>query len=519
MLSVMIVDDEKWICELIRQSVDWDELGMEVTGVAHNGSEALAIMSEHNMDIVISDIRMPGMDGLDLIRTAQEKGFQSRFIIISGYQDFEYAKSALQSRAANYILKPVDEDELTLTLFKLREEIGALKMQERQKVQFAETKGKLREQFIRMLAKEDKVIDKGYVEEMNAGAKSFLCVAFRLDPSDPKNPDETIFSILAEQLAQTVDLAMKDCRISAVSFLEENAVFYVLEFHRDTDAVKVLKNCFPDIRLKVNAYRGYKLTMGIGTVVNDLENLHHSYLEADCAVKYRLIAGTDKMIESEKLNFIEKSISGTLSMTMRNRLVNLCEAGNEDGLREWIDEFLEFENIGGINPQIIYDRARAVLSAFLDAVHDHENDLELLMKEVSWADSLSTLKETLKRIMGRILLQKMKQHEHESSKPVAIAKDYITQHYKEDIVLSDAADRVFLNPNYLSALFKKETGSTFLNYLQNYRIEIAKQLLKETAKKVSAIAEEVGYRDTGHFTKLFKKYTTLTPAEYRKLYT
>ena len=532
MISVLIVDDEKWICELINKSVSWNELGMQVAAIANNGMEALDAMQKHAVDVVITDIRMPGMDGITLIKKARENGLESRFIIISGYQDFEYAQKAIKYNVKNYLLKPIDEDELTLTLYKIREEIqDSRKKQERDialETRLEESSSKLKEQFIRMIVKNGTTgsafQNMDPKAEFGFDGDCYRCVIFRIDSATGGPCEKDVAALLTNRVVETVNKAMGAYCCSAFSFTDEYTISYIFNFNRGEDIKKHLKDCFVDLRLTVNTYRNYVLTMGVGSAVNDFGRLNHSYSEADIALKYRLIAGYNKMIESEYLKLDKSAAKDILTSAQRRKLINLILTANLDELNRWIESIFNFEDRQKINPVVLFDMAKSIFLCLGETLAEtkytlNEKELKSFFAEIECSISLEMFIAKIKnRLTGEIeCWETEKQKEY--SRPIATVKEFIGKNYDRDITLSEAADKVFLNPNYLSSLFKKETDMTFLEYLQKRRMEAAQDLLKDTGVKVSAIPGMVGYSDVKHFSKLFRKIVGLSPSEYRKLYT
>lgn len=530
MIPVLIVDDEKWICELIRQSVAWSDLGMIVAGLAYNGNEAMNLIEKHKAEVVITDIRMPGIDGISLIRQIREKGINTRFIIISGYQDFEYAQNAIKYNVTDYLLKPIDEDELTLTLFKIAENIRSnqqkIERQNALETKLEETSSKLKEQFIRMFVK-DGTVDSTIKSmdsmiELEFKEKLFRCVIFRIDRMTGGVCEKDVEYIILKKILETVDKMMSPF-CSYYSFGDDNTTVFVFNFDRDAEIKKHLKDCFIDLKLTVNTYRDYVLTMGVGNTVNTFEKIHHSYANADIAVKYRLVAGQNRMIESELLKLDNSAAKDFLTPALRRKLINLIQTGDKENLCVWIDNVFRFEERKKINPVVLFDVERSIFACFRETLAEtgyilDSTELQPILSEIESSNSLDMF---VGRIKGNLIdeIEKWEEKKREEcSRPIAAVKEYIGKNFERDITLADAAARVFLNPNYLSSLFKKETSMTFLEYLQKYRMEVAQDLLKDASVRPALIPEMVGYKDSKHFAKLFKKIVGLSPAEYRKLY-
>jgi len=527
MYKVLIVDDEKWICELIASSVPWSEMGMQVIATAGNGLEALQILEQNEIDVVITDIRMPGMDGIGLIRAARDIGYSAQFVIVSGFQDFEYAKSALEYNVKSYLVKPVDEDELTVVLYKIIDEMNESSRNENNHAMVQkrlETVSRhMKEQFARMVVKDDNqkhilenvdLIDElGFIHSHNA------CVVFRIDGNTGNVPEQNIITMLADRLSEQVDRVLFDMEIVYANYAEDQSLVYILNFDGNESVVERLKNHMGDFKQLIGAYRHYSLTVGLGSIVNEIESISDSFRDADTAVKYRLIAGRNQFIDSVSLPFGIQRIQ--LDETQKRKLLSLVETLDKDGVKGLIDQVFVPEIEGIINPANLIDMSKELWDRFREMLSEAHYEVSKSEQEVyarmESSGSIDMLASYLTDIMVEELTGLEQNRKAEHSRPVIKAKEFITNHYSEPISIGDVAAHVHLNPNYLSKLFKTETGNTFLHYLTQYRIEAAKEMMKDSGKKLADISEAVGYKDTRHFTKIFRKTVGLTPYEFRKL--
>ena len=528
MFNVLIVDDEKWICELICSSVQWNELGMQVCATAGNGLEALQALEDEKIDVVITDIRMPGLDGIGLIKTARERGYAGHFVIVSGFQDFEYAKSAIQFNVKSYLVKPVDEDELTVILYKITDE---LKESERNRKDHDAVRTRLesvskhmKEQFARLLvqgaAQKHILKDIDIVDELGFVHPQCLCVVFRIDGNPGIVPENDIVVMLSDRIMEYVNKALVDMGFVYACYMEEQSAVYILNFGADEQVADHLKNHMGDLKQLVGAYRQYALTVGVGSVVNGIGRISDSFRDADTAVKYRLIAGRNQFIDSMSLSFDKNKLR--LTETHKRRLASLIETQDKEGLNDFIGQVFMPEDKNKVNPADLFDIARELWTFFRETLAEarfkvNASELEVYRKMES-SSSITMLSSYLSGILAEELLRFEEHKSEEYSRPVAAIKEYISSHYASPISVGDAAARVHLNPNYLSKLFKTETGLTFLDYLTQYRMDAAKEMLKDISIKISGIPEAVGYKDMRHFVKIFRKISGLTPHEYRKLY-
>ncbi len=408
-MKVLIADDEDRVCRLIYRLIKWDELDMEVAAIAHNGLEVLSMIEEHRPDIVITDIRMPGLDGLEMIRRAKELDGTLEFIIISGYRHFEYAQNAIRYGAGDYLLKPVKEAELYSVLERMRNQYqmrhNQITQEERYKALIQNNRDRLRTTFFTDVVLKHSAperinslewINETYHYEFSEGY--FQIVILKVD-SIAFNREENLDYIQKK----IVDLAGK--KLKALVFDKE----YFLEESR----CMILLNYRPEKEMEI--YKAFK------SLINEL------MLQNDIFESLKVTAG-----------------------------------------------------LGSTEKEAVFDFVSEVI--------------------------LTSIGEAVKR------------KQEEGKRPIREAKNYIRLHYKDALTLEKVSGVVDLNASYLSALFKKETGKTFLEYLTKVRMDKAKEMLKETNETISAICQEVGYSDTKYFVKCFQKYTGLKPNQYRKVY-
>lgn len=521
MFSVLIVDDEKWICELIERSVRWDEFGMTVAGIAQNGMEAMRILRSRPMDIVITDIRMPGMDGLDLIRTAQSEGICPAFIIISGYQDFEYARIAMQYHVRNYLLKPVDEDELAMTLIKVLDEIISNNSDRDEHAEdrklLQEKTNCLQEQFVRMMVRESSAqIDIQSLPGL-IGAGAYACVLFRLRLMKPFAEEYSDFVQKRENLRKTVEGTFSKRFRKYVLFTDSNYVCAVVGDTGTEDSFPgYIRNVIEETQIDTGENGGYSVSVSIGSVVSDINSIPASFRDADNSSKYSLISETQSVIMADGLGAVRADRGNILSNRERIEFINAYNSENDQAIEDATAAI--FQQIGrGADAAQYYQVAKELIGIIDSNCVSIGKTAEKIEQEIEWFGAVDLLRQY---VVSTIIDARNKAKEDADkgrSAYVQTACQYIKNNFEKDITLNEVAKEVYLNPAYFSMLFKKETGLGFTDYLQEYRMERAKELLNYTTRKVASIAAEVGYSDVRYFNRLFKKKIGLTPSEYRRL--
>ncbi len=535
-IRVMIADDEEKVCQLIAHLADWKSLDMELVEIAHSGIEAMEVIRKWRPDIVITDIRMPGYSGLDLIREAKELLPQIEFIIISGYRHFEYAQTALRFGVKDYLLKPIRKDELNAALNRMRgaymERNKRLSQEEMFRITLQNNLDRLRTGlFLDILLRRRSVrnlldierINRQYHYQFRPGC--FQIVMLKIDGVSPK-------SVVSQEFLQKKVLAAFNSRIREYCFdseicLEGYTCYAVLNYSEKNYKTvrRVLKQILDYLLIQNDIFERLQVTVGCGSVERDINRIRESLRAAALAAEERILKGTNRVLEYEKggeSSFAESSAFFEFNQQMKNAVENLDEQGvlaSIDGLRE------KMTADAGNRGHDILQMAKEVLNVYLFA--SKENKYPLRMEENFFEDyafaidnmsSVSEIFAYVKQVIGGSFRELIRAKLLEDNRPVRMAKQFIKEKYGSPITLETVSDQVGLNAAYFSTLFKKETGLTFTEHLLRTRIEAAKDMLKDTNLSVAAICEKVGYSDNKHFSKTFMRETGLRPNQYRKLY-
>lgn len=527
MIRVIVADDEPKVCQLICGLVDWGALDMEVAGVAHNGIEALEMVETLSPDLIITDIRMPGYDGLELLARAKAARPDLDFIIISGYGHFEYAQSAIKYGVSDYLLKPIKKAELMETLSKMRDKFRRRARQlsnaERMRLTLQNDIGKLRAGlFPALLSGELEGAELGRVNgeyHFHFRPGIFQVFIVKADCAAMENT-----GLLEDKAAQILRGQFRQCHDAEIH-LRGSRVYGVVNCDPEERKTvrRQLRGALEELSLLGGAFGKVRFTAGLGVPVEDLGEIGESLRTAQSNVAQRLVEGVGGVIENvpdqgvfrgeELLADFNKEIGHALEV-----LDAAVAANAVDGLRVCAVEAaasgeallrLAEDACGAYFLQLRSHRlgagdTRPLQEAFMARV-DHCCDMESL-----FACLACTVKESLDAI-----LQDRKQAD---KRPIRAAKQYIQQNYMNPISLEEVSGAVGFSAAYFSSLFKKESGQNFLEYLSEVRMNKARELLKETNLNVAAICEQVGYNDLKHFTQSFKKATGLKPNEFRKLY-
>lgn len=532
-LRVLIVDDEFHIAMLIKKLIKWDEIGLECVNVVDNGERAYHIITEENPDIVITDIRMPKINGLDLISMTKKENDRIKFVVVSGYKEFEYAHKALQYGVNDYLLKPVNEEELNKVLQNICAVFADEGLRQREGEQFKKTIS-VSEQIIKnnllnnIIDMNEHATLEELVQKYNL---SFLEGAYRgidikLDYWDYEKSDKKQDAITMDKVAMILDNLVKNNVHEYMICKKSNLNIYFLlnyDLLKWKEIKMIINSVLSEIQEYLIGFEQYKITIGIGPEVVAFEKIKYSISASHIAVLNRIKLGTGRLIYYDSLHQGSQFELGKHLTTYKEAFLMSIESLSRETLEHTIQQiYHKFQNEENMDFAACYDIAYELIDLFFGHITVQNSEgkqlIQVMRNACQHCYTLELLTGMLTNYLGSYLETCLKQLEIETAKPIRQAKKYINEHYRDKIMLEDIAGIVDLNPVYFSVLFKKETGMNFSVYLVHIRMEIAKEMIRGSNKTIAAIADDVGYKDSRHFSQIFTKTVGIKPALYRKLY-
>jgi len=518
MFSILLVDDEQFTRQGLRSLIDWKSCDLEVIEEADNGEDALQLIEEKKPDIVITDIRMPVLDGLELIRTVSEMKLAKppAFIIISGYNDFKYAQQAVRYGVHDFILKPIDRDEMTNTLRTLQEKLASERQQ------------KLRSERL-ILSSVIETLIKGeaspdLIEEWRRkahDASSFTYLFIELNDVHPwtKEPVNVTMQDFKEGVQAELHRLMPDFE---QIFLHEHRgrLGVIITDHLLADYGGSLETFARVLKKRLTDQYGERIFLFAGSAVECLSKLPHSYETAREALLYKYIFDDERIVLHEQvrdmpLNYIE------VNHELDNRLLQQLEEAKESELAATIDQLFEQFRSRKLVPEAVKMNLHHSVTAVVRMIQElggDERELSSLVPIISWHDLNLTIGE-IRRLFDEFigesghLIRRLMQESNKGN--IAKIKHYIETNFHKNISLKSLASEFYLNPVYLGQLFKKHYGKYFNEYVLELRIMEAKKLLRQTDLRVYEIAERVGFKNADYFVTQFEKLEHMTPTEYR----
>ncbi len=523
--KVMLVDDEEEVREAIKRRVNWEEIGFEVVASAENGEDALEKAKIYTPDVVMSDIHMPFMDGLTFCKTLKSEQPGTKFIIFSGYDEFEYAKEAIRLEAEEYILKPIDAEELKRVFARIKtrldEDYDKRRNFEILQKYYNESLPVLKEQLLIGIL-EGRVVDASinrYVIEYGFDVAPFYCVGV-IEPSLTGDESPAIGQMLAISLKQIVDEQMS----KTMDYYSINYLGRVIVIARMTSTAGYKK--FVDIVDQIcklaSRMMDVPTSAGISRVVGMLKDLARAFKEANDALSYKIMFDDNQALAIQD---VEPGFTSYAEFDENkiNMLLKEIKIGTKEDLSKAINDMIGSykKSTISINQLRLYLVEMYVSLMRLAGSYNLSNEqmAELdrdVYSETRSFNSLDEIKDWLEQICLQLRGFIRKERQDSTKLLVEKAKEYINEKFTDSGLSVDTiCSYLGVSPTYFSSMFKKDTGVSFVTYITNIRMERAVHLLESTSEKSYVIAGMVGYEDPNYFSYVFKKAYGVSPSKYR----
>ncbi|MFT3984790.1 MAG: response regulator [Lachnospiraceae bacterium] len=528
--KVMLVDDEEEVRQAIARRVDWESIGFQVAASAENGEEALEKAEQYLPDVVLSDIHMPFMDGLTFCKKLKEQLPGTRIVIFSGYDEFEYAKEAIKLEAEEYILKPIDADELKEVFIRIKsrldEELDKRRNIERLENYYEESLPVLQEQFLigilegRISGEEIIRYQQDYKFIINAAFYAVGVLRADYTESTPGSGslNSRLLSVSLKQLAdETLD---KMIEYKSINYLGTIVVIALL---KNTAAHKQFITVMDQVCKMSQKMFGINTTAGIGKTYGVLKDISYSFTEAKDAASYRI------MFEMNQAIYIQDVEPGSddnyfMDEKQIQQIIREIKVGSKENLENAVAILIKRMKNSTITlaqlqlffAEILVEIMRLARGYQLSKGQMNLVDIDIY-NEIKKFGSLDALGSWLLEICMQLRNSIRRERTDTAKLLTEKAKQYIADNYKDSTL---SVDRVCgclnVSATYFSAVFKKETGMSFVVYLTQVRMEQALNLLNTTEEKSYIIAGMVGYEEPNYFSYVFKKQYGVSPSKYRQ---
>ena len=543
MLKIFLAEDEVIVRETIKRMIPWEELGFELVGEAADGEMALPLLIRQKPDLLITDIKMPFMDGLTLAKLAKKELPELKIVILSGYDDFNYAKQAISIGVEEYLLKPITKNALIERLSEIRS-----------RYEHEKTQKEYYEKFQREMQVYEKNSNRDFFEALVCGsmdmmevykkaeklgldivAEAYNILIFTMNSEEDFSGQKEGYSEWEAESLEMLEDFFSD-NTSAMLFRCNIFSYGVLIKGQKETIDENTKSCIDEIK-KILDRKEQKRQwfVAVGESVERLSQLQKSYHSASRAFSQRYLYGENILYydEMELMEHRSGQADTNDNAYLKNVDVNalnpaILQKFLSNGLQEETENFVKdyFYAIGQEPMESLVFRNYVILNvrfsvlSFLKSLGCDTEEMEPENTEEILAESGKNIESAItyaKKMISQAITIRDQNSGNKNRSILKTAVDFIDEHYMdEDISLNTAANVANVSSNHFSALFSQNMGQTFIEYLTSLRMNKAKELLRCTGMRSSEIAGEIGYKDAHYFSYLFKKTQGMTPSDYRK---
>lgn len=541
MIKIFLVEDEAIIRKSIKNNLDWEKNGFLFAGEAADGKMALPMIQQAKPDIVITDIRMPFMDGLELSRILKKEMPEITIIILSGYGEFDYAREAIKIGVTEYLSKPITGEQLLEALNQVKKKI----LKKRKQKEVAEEILQEKEQnlrsrqyqflgdLIRSRMPISELLEKG--EELGlqlmAAAYNFMMLKIYFKESEKSEVDYSGFRKEADDI---VEKSAKENKNIIIFRRATEGYVFMIKGQDVSEIDQTIQRYLERFKETMKEHQDMDYFIGIGHPVTRIRDLAKSYDSTGKAFTYQYAPDRDGVIffdeiDAEKIEEKKESVPwdfGNVDFQKLNMdyLRNFLKNGNMDQVHQFVEEYIE--GFGKSNMDSFMFCQYTLINLQMKVIHfmgemgmnpqdlenefqDYQTQITRILTSKKAIEYIEELLKAVLRIRNRNLLKK-------HSSVIEEAQTFLLENYQnENLSLNVVASEVGLSSSHFSTIFKQETGSSFVEFLAQIRMEKAKELLRFTDKKVAEISYAIGYKDPHYFSYLFKKNQGCTPKEYR----
>lgn len=526
MYTVLLVDDEPIVRRGISRVINWESLGFTTVYEAEDGAQAFEIIKKHAVDLLITDIVMPYIDGIELAQMVSKEFPKTQIVILTGHEDFEYAKKSIDFGVKNYILKPVGADTLYEKIKKICEKLQFETWQQQymknMQKQLNESKPIIQEKILYTLVCTERYTTKDIqnkIRELDIPLGEGPFAVGVIEPDLQNMDNHELFYLAAKNLA-------KESVGKFACVFDDNKNQILLVFNgkqfAGSDPLDVSYNTLQVIQKSIHSTLKTDVSCGQGGLVNKLEELNQSYQEAVNALECKHSLGANRVYGIKDLGYLHKAfyypaqyIEDLLYAIKFEESVKIAECF------EVIHKDLITHKLSTTNTKMVCVEIVTILLKQLSSLKLQDEKLGqigfLIYKTIGEMKSLESVLEEIQEFAEYVHDQLFMAQNRSSWELIERVKQYVLDNYMlPELSLAMAAENVAVSTGYLSALFKKETGTNFIKYLTAIRMDKAQELLVRTDMRTYEIAHETGFANPHYFSITFKKNVGISPSEFRQ---
>jgi len=514
MYSIFLVDDEEIELEMMRDIIRWEEMGIYVAGTAINGKDAMEKIQMIQPDIVLTDVQMPIMNGIELAKQVTEQFDWMKIVFLTGHDEFTYVKSALNVGAVGYLLKPLDLEEIASVMTRVKEKCEEVRLKNKS-IQVTKSN-----------------ILKELIYEKNEDRKSNLMESFERLERRSYQADYTVVLVSIDDHVEEREMFIEDAMNQLRTFmghyflscqlswndvsLREGEMLILMDSHP-----RVMQRLFwVELAQAVKQALPFMVTLAVTEQVGPLTQVHVLYDHARKVLSELFYTGYGKVIFAQDMRM--NMDSDQLPPFAENELLEAVQQMEEERVVWMLQEYCTRLVTLRVRKKFIHDWALDLVGRIQDQLRSNPSDTHTaetranVYHAIYDCQTIHEIEEAVSQILRHMMDSMKDRFTDKNLKLVHQVSSIIQQTYHEQITITSLSSQVYLSPNYLRSIFKEKTGVTIHDYLTRIRLEKAKQMLSDPSLKVQDIAQKVGYESTSYFISLFLKHQGVTPNEYRK---
>lgn len=536
MYTMILVDDHNYLIEGIKKLINWEKLKINIVDVAYDGEEGFKKIKANPPDIVITDVSMPILDGIDMIKALKKEGVKTKFIILTAYSEFKYAKEAMTYGVLDYIVKPILPKDIIDTVMRAvsicdeerNQEINEFKMKQK----IVQSRPMLMERFADelfegIMVNNDDIKNKADMLEISLNAKNYRVISIQIDNycSFIKRFNESDRDFLRYSLS-TIFCGCLNIKNYLMSFKEKSIHYLLLDCEYNSyDLEKQLIDKLEIIIHKCEKVYGIGISIGIGEPVETPVNIKNSFKQSIESLKFRTNSTYGQIIFYRYIMDIRNNINSE-SIYDKQALIQGLKLSSLQTIQEVVEEmFCNLRNKDYVGMDYVKTQVNYIINTATNFFHERGQDIadELfetgaIIDSIEEYQNFDEIENWLKDFFSALLKDNI---EGQSTKNVVVVTKmlkYIRENYNKSISLNDLSKKLYFTPNYLGKIFLKQIKKSFNDYLIEYRIDKAKELLNLCRYKIYEVGEMVGYKDIDYFRRIFKECTSISPTEYINKY-
>jgi|GEM_PF-837765 len=533
MYKVLIVEDELPVRDTIISIIEWEKLGFQLMYAAEDGQDALNYLEDHEIDVIITDIYMPFIDGLELIRRVRLKDAFCKVIFLTGYNEFEYAKEAISLKADKYLLKPITKDELTQVLEevanRIHQEINEKNNMNRLKIEYEKRREYLQEKLLYDILlgfiPSDRVASA--CRELGFNPLGQAYVVGTLEVINKKEISESMwssdYSLLHFALFNICKEVIADYPQHYLLMGDHGKIIVCFMFGEKEKACAKAYKILDEMLISIRHIYQMDVIAGMGECYQEIGHFHYSFQDALTALEYSVIEGANQIIVKSDVE--KKSMKGYRQSNEFLEQVELAlRVNNRENLHKYIRLYFDALKFNKVD----ISELKSLILTLITRIHMTVNQLIVDKKEAILLDfslieklmnmeELEGIQEGIIQKCDELMVVLERNREDDKMALVTQALRYIEKNYDDSCLdLGSISEKLHVSSSYFARIFKQHSYQTFLEYLTEFRMKKAKELLKNTTMKVFEISAEIGYDDPHYFSYNFRKNIGMTPSQYRK---